>query len=156
MLSHEALQAAINGKTVEHAKKLGLAAVTLNKWQAPTLDFSDSGAYNPLDRIETIIETSRALGNPPERYLAPLYYLGAVFGQIIIPAPDAAHNLSELHRELTRLVKEFGDVLSTTGAKTADGNISRRDARAIKKEAYDLQRSLAAFIAKVEEAAGKG
>lgn len=156
MQSFEAIQAAINGKSLVHAKKLGVSLSLVSKWQEPSTEFSDSGAYNPLDRVETIIETSKGLGNPPERYLAPLHFLGALFSQIIIPAPDADSTLYEIHREITRLVKEFGDVLSTTASKTVDGNISRRDACSIKKEAYDLQQALATFISRVEEAADKG
>jgi hypothetical protein len=73
MKTFEALQKAINGNTAYHAKRLGLSAPMLHKWQEPHMDWSDSGAYNPLDRIEAIIEIARSLGT--EEALAPVYYL---------------------------------------------------------------------------------
>lgn len=154
MQSFEAIQASINGKTVDHAKRLGLSLSMVGKWQAPSTDFTDSGAYNPLDRLETIIETSLALGNGPERAFAPVRYLAERFGLIVIQPPPPCMALPELHQELARVIKEFGDVLTVSGASFADGEVSKKEAARIKKEANEVLRAVTAFIAKVEEAAG--
>lgn len=155
MQSHEAIQKPINGKTLAHAKRLGVSLSLVSKWQEPSTEFDDSGAYNPLDRIETIMEGSRAEGNGPERYLAPLHYLAMKFHQIVFSAPAPGKELSELHKELSRITKEFGDLLSVSGEKFSDGEVCSRDARTIRQEVYELQTALSAFLAKVEEAAAK-
>jgi len=155
MESYQAIQAAVNGKSVEHAKRLGVSLSLVSKWQEPSLEFTDSGAYNPLDRVETVIRTSRDLGNEPERHLAPLHYLAAKFGQIVFPAPAPGKNLSDLQQELSKLVKEFGDVLTESGKRLGDGDVSSKDARAITKEAQEVQRALSSFIAKLSAEALK-
>ena len=88
MKSYEAIQRAINGKTIEHAKALGISLSSVTKWQEPHLDFTDSGSYNPLDRIESITEKSLSLGNPPDRAYAPLQYLTERFGVIMLRLPS--------------------------------------------------------------------
>lgn len=155
MQTHEAIQAAINGKTVDHARKLGLSLSMLSKWQEPSIDYTDSGAHNPLDRIETIIETSLALCNGPERALAPIHYLAERFNLIIIQAPPPGKELSELHQELAKLTREFGDVLSVSGAAFSDGDVSKKEARRIDKEGHELLRAVMSFLAKVKESAGE-
>lgn len=153
MQSHEAIQKTINGKSLPHAKRLGVSLSLVSKWQEPSLDFSDSGAYNPLDRIKTIMDGSQADGNGPDRYLAPIHWLAKEYRQIVIPVPDPNKGLSELHQELSRLTEEFGDLLSTSAERLADGDVSARDARAIRQEAYELQTVLSSFLLKVDEAA---
>lgn len=155
MESHEAIQKTINGKTVPHAKRLGVSVSLVSKWQEPSLDFSDSGALNPLDRIETIMNGSLADGNGPERYLAPIHYLAVKFKQIVIPAPQTSKELPELHQGLMKMTKEFGELLSVSGEKFADGDVSPRDLKAIRQEVYEMQTALSAFLAKVEAAAAK-
>lgn len=155
MHSHAAIQAAVNGKSLFHAKRLGVSLSLVSKWQEPSTDFTDSGAYNPLDRLETIIETSLSLGNGPERAYAPAYYLAQRFGMIIIQAPAPGKTLPELHRELSRLTREFGDVLSASGAAFADGAVSRREAIEIRDKGLKMQRELATFMAMVDTAAEK-
>jgi len=154
MTSYEAFQKAINGNTIEHAKNLGLSTSAVYKWQEPHTDFTDSGAYNPLDRVERIIEKSLALGVVPDKALAPIHYLAERFNLIVIPAPKVSGSLHEIHKELSRVTKEFGDVLSVTGARLSDGDMSARDAEVITKEAYQLQRTVAAFIACIDRAKG--
>lgn len=155
MQSHEVIQKSINGKSLAHAKRLGVSLSLVSKWQEPSLDFSDSGAYNPLDRIKTIMDGSKADGNGPERFLAPLHWLAREYRHIAIPLPSPNENLPELHRGLLKMTKEFGDLLSVSGEKFADGDVSRRDALAIRQEAYEMQTVIAAFLAKVEETVSK-
>lgn len=152
MNSHEAIQSAVNGKTIVHAKKLGVSLSLVSKWQEPSTDFTDSGAYNPLDRIETIIETSRALGNGPKRAFAPIFFLAERFNLIAIYAPTPSRGLPELQCELARLTKEFGDVLTAAGESFADGEVSKKEAARIKKEGHELLRAVSTFMAKVDEA----
>lgn len=156
MRSHEALQAAILGKTVEHARKLGLSTGLINKWQEPHTDYTDSGAYNPLDRIETIIETSLALGNPPERALAPINYLAERFGLITVPVPAAAQNCKTVIHEFLKCSKEFGDLARETEEALKDNMVlSKAEAARIEKEAWELIRQTALLISAIKAAAGR-
>lgn len=152
MQSHEAIQIAINGKTLVHAKALGMSRSMVNKWQEASETYEDSGAYNPLDRIKTIMDTSRAEGNGPERYLAPLHFLAQEYKQIVFPAPVSGKDLPELQQGLMKMTKEFGELLSVSGEKLADGEVTPRDLREIRQEVYEMQTALSAYLAKVEQA----
>lgn len=155
MRSHEALQAAISGKTVEHARKLGLSTGLINKWQEPHTDYTDSGAYNPLDRIETIIETSLALGNPPERAFAPINYLAERFGLITVPVPASAQNCKTVIHEFLKCSKEFGDIARETEGAMKDNVLGKAEAARIEKEAWELIRQTALLISAIKAATGR-
>lgn len=150
MKTYEALQKAIAGRTADHARRLSLSTIMVNKWQEPHTDWSDSGAYNPLDRIEAIIETAISQGNKDA--LAPLQYLAEKFGIVMIPMPKQKGCLSELQHELMQSVKEFGDLAQAAGLSLADGKISRKEAELIQREAWDLIRQVAVFDRKAQEA----
>ena len=150
MQSHEAIHKAIRGKTVEFAKRLGLSSVLLNKWQEPTADWSDSGAFNPLDRIETIIEKALEEGHNHDDAFSPLYYLAEKFGLVAIPVP-VCHCLEDLSKELMATIKEFGHLASEASEAMADGHISKDEARRIEEEGNDLLRHVTAFILKAKE-----
>lgn len=152
MKSHEAIQRAINGKTVEHAKALGISLSSVTKWQEPHLDYTDSGSYNPLDRIESIIEKSLSLGNSPERAYAPIQYLTERFGLIMLYLPKTCKGNIEISRELLRTIKEFGDLAEASSeALNNDGKISKREAEKINKEAWELIRQTALFMQAIKE-----
>lgn len=151
MKTYEALHAAINGQTLVFARQMGLSTSLLNKWQEPHVDFTDSGAYNPLDRIEAIIETALAQGN--REALAPLQYLAEKFGLIIIPVPKPQGCLADVTHELIKTVKEFGELASVAATALADARITRKEAEQIRKEAFELMRQVAAFDKKAQEAA---
>lgn len=149
MRSHEALQKAIAGKTVEHAKRLGLCTSSVSKWQEPHTDFTDSGSYNPLDRIETIIETARSQGNADAA--APIHYLAHKFGMIIIPIPQMTGSGDDLTRELLQTVKEFGDLAQVASKHLSDGRITRKEAQEIDREAWELIQQVTVFLKKTQE-----
>lgn len=152
MKSYEALQQAINGKTVETAKALGIATVTVNKWQEPHTDYTDSGSYNPLDRIETIIEKSLATANCQDAAYAPIYYLAERFNLVAIPIPGCKC-LDDLSKELHASIKEFGHLVSVASEAMGDGRVSKREFERIEEEGQDLIRHTMAFIQKAKELA---
>jgi len=124
MKTYEALQRCIDGKTVLHARELHLSTSSLSKWQEPTLDFSDSGAFNPLDRIEKIVETSLKLGTAQEDALAPIQYLAQAFNSILIPLPKETPTLKNIHFQLYETVKKFGGLMEKSAQAMADGRIT--------------------------------
>lgn len=151
MRSYEAIQKAISGKTVEFARKLGLSTSLVTKWQEPHTDFTDSGAYNPLDRVETVIETSLSLGNNTDDAYAPIQYLTERFGLILLKLPKSCHDTEAVSKELLQTIKEFGEMAEAAGRALQDGKINPREAGRIEKEAWDLIRQTASFIQKIKE-----
>jgi len=153
--SYDAINRAINRQTVEHARRLHVSTSLVHKWQEPSTDYTDSGAYNPLDRIETIIETALSLGVSPADALAPLYFLAERFGQIVIPIPKTEYNASAASGELLKTVQEFGDLASEASKALQDGKITWQEYDRINREAWELIRQVAVFLRVVESSVRK-
>jgi len=153
--SYDALNRAINRQTVEHARRLHVSTSLVHKWQEPAVDFTDSGAYNPLDRIETIVETSLSLGVKPEDALAPVFYLAERFGQIVIPVPAIETSVTSVSAELLKTIQEFGDLASEASKALQDGKITWQEHDRINREAWELIRQVAVFLRRVEGAVKK-
>lgn len=149
MKSYEAIQKAVAGKTMEHAKRLHKSMPLLHKWMEPSTDFDDSGAYNPLDRIETIIETSLSLGANPDDAVAPIQYLAERFNLIVISIPKTTGKMEELSKELLKTISEFGDLSKEASQSMKNGSVSLAEAKRIEKEAWELIRQVSVFIQKV-------
>lgn len=150
MRSHEAIQAAISGRTSDHAKALHLSFSSVTKWQEPCGDWSDSGSYNPVDRIETIIQTAQGLQNPEA--LAPLHYLCERFGVLAVPIPK--HDCTNLTMDMIGAVKEFGDVAQEVTRAISDNEVSQDEARRIRREGMHAVRAILSLIHNAERAAG--
>lgn len=155
MKSYEALNRCINRKTVEHAKNLQLSTSLLHKWQEPSTDFTDSGALNPLDRIEALIEKSISLGTRKEDALAPVQYLAERFGLIVIPVPEVEPDVGKVSVELLKAIEEFGDLAREASAALRDGRITYAEFDRINREAWELIRQVAVFLQKAEMAVRK-
>jgi len=149
MKSYEAIQRAVAGKTIEHAKRLHKSVPLLHKWMEPSTDFDDSGSYNPLDRIETIIETSLSLGCHPDDAVAPIQYLAERFSLIVISVPKTNGKMEDLSKELLKTISEFGDLSKEASKSMRNGTISMSEAKRIEKEAWELIRQVSVFIQKV-------
>lgn len=152
MESYEALGNAINRQTKEHAKRLGLSVSTISKWQEPSVDFTDSGAFNPLDRIETIMETSLHLGNPAELALSPVFYLGDKFNFVPLILPPASPNLAEITMQLHKIVSEFGLLINESSEALKDGIVTPSERKRIELDAQRLLASTGLFLKLVQEA----
>jgi len=152
MKSYEALHRAISGKTVAHAKELHLSTSTVNKWQEPTTDFTDSGAFNPLDRIEKIIETSLKLQTPREDALAPVQYFARRFNCCLIPLPEVSLSLKNLQSQLSHTVKEFSHLMEQSADAMADNIITGDERKRIEREGQHLMHHLGCYLELVKEA----
>lgn len=154
MESFLALEMAIDRKTREHAKRLGLSTSLVGKWQEPHSDFTDSGAKNPLDRLEQIIETSISLGGSENESLAPLFYLAHRFGFACIKLPESNRPLIEkLQAEFALTIKEFGKLITEVAGALDDGKIDILEAKRIKDKSHQLIRQVLTFIALANGAA---
>jgi len=150
MESHEALADTINRKTATYAKALGLSVSTVSKWQEPSFDFTDSGAFNPLDRIETIIRTSLDLGNAPDMALSPVFYLAERFDFVPLLLPKAPPNFADISRTLHKVVAEFGHVINEAADALEDGKITQDERRRIEREARHLYAALGMFLSQIK------
>jgi hypothetical protein len=149
--SYEALQKCINGRTLERAKRLGLSTSLLSKWQEPHTDFTDSGAYNPLDRIETLIEAALADGLSEEDTLAPIDYLARRFKKVVISLPDGRTDVEDLTKKLMETISEFGQLTHEASEAMKDGRITKAEAERIDREAWHLVTHAVLFLQKVKE-----
>lgn len=150
MHSYEAMQDAIQGKTVEHAKALGVSGSLVTKWQEPHTDFTDSGAYNPLDRVSTIVETALRLEVTRTRALSPIYYLNHRFDLLCFPMPDIKSGTA-INDELISTIKEFADLAQATSESIKDGRISHIEAKKIIREGQEAIRSIGTLMQIVKE-----
>ena len=153
MKSHESIETAIDGKTIEHAKRQRKSPSLLHKWQEPSTDFEDSGRINPLDRVETIIETSISLGTSREKALAPADYLEHRFGRVAITLPQDIGTPEEESKELLRLMKEVGDIVRCHNAATEDLRVSKQDFKDVDREIWEAANQLMVYRESIRRAA---
>jgi hypothetical protein len=148
MESYEALQKAIAGRTMEHAKRLGKSTSLLTKWQEPHTDFTDSGAYNPLDRIEAIVDTAIQLGVPRESALAPVHWVNHRFGLVCFDMPDTKSGT--VSKQLLVTIKEFSDVVQETSKALLNNRIDKGERATIITEGQEAIRAIGALIGAVK------
>lgn len=151
MESWEALKRAIGGETVRHAKRLRLSTSIVNKWQEPSSDFTDSGALNPLDRIEEVVAKALELGRDPRDAFAPLYYLAQRFHGVFLPPVARSARDAELGRRLCETIKEFGDFAGEMSTGLMDGRLSPSERRRAAKEGHEAIHAIAEIIRMMEE-----
>jgi hypothetical protein len=151
MESFEALSTAINRNTVKHAKALGLATSTVNKWQEPSTDFNDSGSYNPLDRIETIIKTALEMGNPADAATMPVQYLAQRFNLFVTPLPPTNPGLSDIIQQIHKTTREFADLIKVSSDAIEDGRFTPDRRRRIEKEGLHLLTAVSTLIKMIQE-----
>ncbi len=151
MKSYEAIAKAVNGLAVEFARHLRLSTSLLYKWMEPCTDYTDSGALNPLDRLETLLESAQQLNPRRDDALAPLQYLNERFGLIAFPRPHNQQTTTEISQELLKTIAEFGKLAQYASTALEDGIITPEEAQNINAVGWRLQRQVAAFLQSVKE-----
>lgn len=150
MESHEAFKRVVAGDALAVAKRLGLSPSMIYKWCEPHVDFSDSGAFNPLDRTEGAIETAVRLNRPPRDAYAPIYYLSERVGGLFLPPVPRTIETSDFGRQLCKAIKEAGEAFATSAKALEDDNLSPNERRQILKDIYEAIAELSAFARLVE------
>jgi hypothetical protein len=151
MESYEALSTAINRNTVKHAKALGLATSTVNKWQEPSTDFNDSGSYNPLDRIETIIKTSLEMGTPADAATIPVQYLAQRFNLFVTPLPPTNPGLPNIIEQIHKTTRGFAELIKVSSDAIEDGRFPPETRLCIEKEGIHLLTAVSTLIKMIRE-----
>lgn len=161
MKTHEAMKKAIQGDAIEHAKALRLNVRSVYRFCEPTTDFSDSGALNPLDRLETVIATSMAMGHPAEDAQAPLVYLAQRFNGTYLPGLAQHKSFPALTSQVCKTVARFGDMIESVGSsvheKSESGNdISPNELREIHSSGFDVLIAVGELMRLVEQMSETG
>lgn len=144
MESYEVLRDCIHERGVKTvASELKLSTSLVYKWCQPRQE--DSGADNPLDRIQRVIEVT---GNQ-----APIHWLCQQFQGFFVVNPTADSNLkSEPALQATQsLLREFSDILAEVSSSLLDDNsITEDEAGNIRREWEELKTLAEAFVVACE------
>lgn len=152
--SYEALEECIRRDTPEVAKALHQSLSLVSKWKeqpATDEDFQQSGARNPLDRIETIISAVERID--PERAHVPIKWLCARFGFMPpVKMPEGVKGDKDIFQAILAWNKEFGETCIKVSKSMEDGRITRDEFQGISKE---FRESFAAGLRLLQVLEGK-
>jgi len=144
MQSHELLREVYQGSSPKQiAGDLGLSLSLIYKWAEPQ-EGQGSGATNPLDRIEKLIQTTG------DRRL--VQWICECAGGFFIKNPKNhwAHP-DFLVPATNQIVQEFADLLAVIAKAAADNEVSPPEAHAIRARWEDLKSVTEGFVRCCEE-----
>lgn len=118
---------------VDMAKRLVLSSRMIHKWCEPTEDYSDSGSFNPLDRLDSMMDEAQRLGQSAHEIYAPLRYLSDGRG-VFIPLPKSSCSMSDITFQSAKTIKEFGDALTAAGTALEDDKLTPNERRTVLRE----------------------
>ena len=133
MESHEAMRLLVGGDAILMAKRIGRSSSLVQKWCEPSIDFTDSGAYNPLDRTNAMMEEAERLKKSTLEILAPVRYL-ATGRAMVIPIPKIQCNTANICRQTIRTIKEVGEALTEASKALEDDRLTPDERRQVLKE----------------------
>ncbi len=154
--SYEALEETIRRDTEKVAEALHQSPSLVRKWKEPPRtdeDFTQSGARNPLDRLEIIIKTIEQID--PERAYIPIRWLCARFGFMPpVKMPRVADSEQELVGSILEWTKEFGETSRAVSEALKDGRVSKEEYKKIWREfTEDIEAGLS-LLMRLKEMAG--
>lgn len=154
MRSYDAIRLMVGGHPEEIAKAIHRSANLVYRWTLPINDYSESGAFNDLDRLEQGMRRSLELGVSQSDALAPIHYLAHAFGGRFLPPVPHSCNLQEFSRQLTRAMKETSEAFALSAQALEDDNLTPVERRRIVKETYEGIHELCRIVSMLE--AGEG
>lgn len=145
MQSHELLKDILKRTSAKQiSADLGLSLSLIYKWAEPPQEGAGgSGANNPLDRLEKLIQSTG------DKRLAQWVCESA--GGFFIPNPKASTPTGELMHVTSGIVQEFADMLSVIAAAAADQQVSDVEARQIRARWEQLKSRTEGFVHAAEE-----
>lgn len=123
----------MGGDSVAMAKRLGRSSSLVQKWCEPTTDFTDNGAYNPLDRIAGMMEVAEQNGKSSLEILAPVRYL-ASGRALVIPTTQNKSCPEEINIQTAKTMKEFGEAIAVAADALQDKKLSPNERKVVLKE----------------------
>jgi hypothetical protein len=144
MQSHELLKELLKKTSAKQiASEMNLSLSLIYKWAEPPADETGSGANNPLDRIEQLLKIT----NDPRIAQWVCERAGGFF----ITNPKSRPHDYSLIPSTNTIVQEFADMLGVIAVAAADNQISKDEAKAIRRRWEDLKSVTEGFVRHCEE-----
>lgn len=144
MHSHELLKEVLKKVSAKQiAADMGLSLSLIYKWAEPPADETGSGANNPLDRIEQLLKITG------DARIAQWVCERA--GGFFITNPKQRPHDYSLIPSTNNIVQEFADMLGVIAVAAADNQITKEEAKAIRRRWEDLKSVTEGFVHHCEE-----
>ncbi len=144
MQSHELLKEVLKKTSAKQiAADMGLSLSLIYKWAEPPAEETGSGANNPLDRIEQLL---RITGDT-----RIAQWVCERAGGFFITNPKHKPHDYNLIPSTNNIVQEFADMLGVIAVAAADNQISRDEAKAIRRRWEELKSVTEGFVHHCEE-----
>lgn len=144
MHSHELLKEVLKRTSAKQiSADMGLSLSLIYKWAEPPDDGSGSGANNPLDRIEQLL---RITGDT-----RIAQWVCERAGGFFITNPRSKPHDYSLIPSTNNIVQEFADMLGVIAVAAADNQITKEEAKAIRRRWEDLKSVTEGFVRHCEE-----
>ncbi len=144
MHSHELLKEVLKKTSAKQiSADMGLSLSLIYKWAEPPQDETGSGANNPLDRIEQLLRITN-----DERIAQ---WVCERSGGFFIRNPKARPHPFQLIPSTNSIVQEFADMLGVIAVAAADNQITKEEAKMIRRRWEDLKSVTEGFVREAEE-----
>jgi hypothetical protein len=144
MQSHELLKEVLKKTSAKQiAGDMGLSLSLIDKWAEPPDAGSGSGANNPLDRIEQLLRITN------DTRIAQWVCERA--GGFFITNPKPRPHDYSLIPTTNTIVQEFADMLGVIAVAAADNQITKDEAKAIRRRWEDLKSVTEGFVRHCED-----
>ena len=139
MDSHELLREVLKTTSPKQvAADLGLSLSMIYKWAEPD-EANGSGAVNPLDRIESLLNSTQ----DPRL----IHWICQRAGGFFIRNPKTTHaHPSYLIPATNEIVQEFADLLAVIAAAAADNHITPEESTTIRNRWEELKTVTETFV----------
>lgn len=134
MKSFEAMSLCIGRDAELMADVLGRKPITIRRWKQ---DPMQSGARNPVDSLEMLMQTALDLGRDRSEAFAPLDYLVGRFD-----SRDRPQVSSSLHSAFADMALEFSHLTMEYSAAIRDGKVTPDERRRLQREAAHIRERL--------------
>lgn len=149
MQSHELLKEVLKKTSAKQvAAEMGLSLSLIYKWAEPPDEGAASGANNPLDRIDQLLRITS------DTRIAQWVCERA--GGFFIGNPKTTPHSYQLIPSTNNIVQEFADMLGVIATAASDNQITRDEARAIRRRWEDLKSVTEGFVRGCEDGNFKG
>lgn len=135
----------------EIAKRLGRSVNLIGKWGRPCEDYSETGAYNPSDRLIGAVEEVLRQGHPQKDAFAVIYQITSHFDGIFLPPVPRTINTHEITKQIAVSMREAAEAFAKAAEAIEDDEISPNERRAFLREAYEAIESLTLLVRMFEE-----
>ena len=144
MKSHEVLREVFETTSPKQvATDMGLSLSMVYKWAEPSED-GGSGAANPLDRIEGLIQSTN------DRRI--VQWICEQAGGFFVRNPAITRSRSfSVFPATNRIVQEFADMLAVIASAALDNSITHKEAEKIRARWEDLKSVTESFVCCCEE-----